>query len=57
MEKTQDVGFEMETRLSFVVAWRCCFNPGSGFFTDVLLCMPTIYNAMLLALGAFDIYN
>jgi hypothetical protein len=46
----------METRL---LSWRggAVSIDDSGLFTDILLCMPTIYNAMLLALGGFDIYN
>jgi hypothetical protein len=46
----------METRL---LSWRggAVSNDDSGVFTDILLCMSTIYNAMLLALGALVIYN
>jgi hypothetical protein len=46
----------METRL---LSWRggAVSNDDSGLFTDILLCMSIIYNAMLLALGALLIYN
>jgi hypothetical protein len=45
-----------ETRL---LSWRggAVSNGDSCLFTEILLCMSTIYNVMLLALGAFDMYN
>jgi hypothetical protein len=57
MEKTQEL--DLTWRRVCLLSWRggAVSNDDSGLFTDVLLCMPTIYNAMLLALGAFDIYN